>query len=134
MEKIRLLTQEELELINTDEFGSTRLNFIRKLERHNNKINFENDKTELIKKISECKNVTDVILKDINSSYLSQPYQILEYKLNNNQCTIELVHYDNIHFSYLNSYRYKAKSSEGIKDLINKIEIIHQAIELEIIR
>lgn len=135
MEDIKI-TEEHMEIINTLFEENDKRELLKKIERARLLSEFNKDKSELIKRLVENENVSD-IEEITGTGYLIKP---IAYKYKDKTISIKFESVDKIEISKRISihddekgcilYKYRASS---MKEVLEVIEEIHNAIDIGII-
>lgn len=135
MEDIKI-TEEHMEIINTLFEENDKKELLKKIERAKLLSEFNRDKSELIRRLAENENVSD-IEEITGTGYLIKP---IAYKYKDKAISIKFESVDKIEISKSPSindyekgcilYKYRASS---MKEVLEVIEEIHNAIDIGII-
>ena len=135
MEDIKI-TEEHMEIINTLFEENDKRELLKKIERAKLLSEFNRDKSELIRRLAENENVSD-IEEITGTGYLIKP---IAYKYKDKAISIKFESVDKIEISKSPSindyekgcilYKYRASS---MKEVLEVIEEIHNAIDIGII-
>lgn len=136
MEDIKI-TEEHIEIINTVFTGEDKKELLKKIERAKLLSEFNRDKSELIRRLAENENVSD-IEEITGTGYLIKP---IAYKYKDKAISIKFESVDKIEISKSPSindddekgcvlYKYRANS---MKEVIEVIDKVHEGIDMRII-
>ena len=135
MEDIKI-TEEHMEIINTLFEENDKRELLKKIERARLLSEFNKDKSELIKRLAENENVSD-IEEITGTGYLIKP---ISYKYKDKAISIKFESVDKIEISKRISinddekgcilYKYRASS---MKEVLGIVKEIHNAIDIGII-
>lgn len=126
------MTEEDLEVINTEFTEEERAVILKRVRAARLLLNFNKDRSELIKKLAENESVSDI--EEMSSGFMIKP---IRYVYNNVLIKIHVDNMENITINKIRdddngcvSYKYRANS---MKEVIEVIDKVHEGIDMRII-